>query len=274
MASKLAGIQYMGEEGVTQDCLDAIMRLIQYGDKINRVRILSSSDRHCILLTIHTRYLIAIKSGFTTGYRGEWPRKFSYILQLFDAHKIEIDEYEVAGDLIDRLNNSVLTEADVKKIELARSVRPMRLYDEYSLPQHYIEMSEGTLWKKFRLVIPLALVDSRIIDLAITFWDNPDEKLLKGYRRFEDIVRERGGVDDSGSKLFSRVFLGDKSILHWTGISTGEQVARANLIISAYSAYRNPRAHKETKGQEYEYLSEFLLLNHLYLMEREAVKKE
>lgn len=38
-------------------------------------------------------------------------------------------------------------------------------------------------------------------------------------------------------------------------------------------AHRNPRAHKEMEDQALSLLSEFLLLNHLFLLESRAVEK-
>src|ERR1700753_4331815 len=95
----VAGIQYWGEPGITQECLDAVLRLLQYDDHIKEVRILSASGRHCLLITIEPHDLIAIKSGFGSGYDGEGSRKFSYLIELLDAHGVELDEYEVPNSL-------------------------------------------------------------------------------------------------------------------------------------------------------------------------------
>ena len=51
-----------------------------------------------------------------------------------------------------------------------------------------------------------------------------------------------------------------------------ERVGRANLFAAIYMAYRNPRAHQENPKAEL--LEEFLLLNHLYRLERAAVKAD
>jgi len=87
-------IQYLGLPGITQECLDGIMRLLQYEDRIVRARILSASGDHGFLLSVQPENLVAIKAGFGSGYSGEGSRKFSYALELLDAHRIEIDEYE------------------------------------------------------------------------------------------------------------------------------------------------------------------------------------
>ncbi len=87
--NQLAGIEYSGVPGASKECQDAVMRLLQYGDQITRVRILSCSKEHCLLLTVNVGDLIAIKSGFTSGYIGEGPTAFSCVLQLLDAHKAQ-----------------------------------------------------------------------------------------------------------------------------------------------------------------------------------------
>ena len=113
----LAGIQYHGEPGSTSDCVDAVMRLVQFNDQITKARILTSSNEHCLLLSINTGDLVAIKSGFTSGYGGEGPHGFSYVLQLLEAYDVEIEEYGVSPDLINRLDNSGLTQTDLDQID-------------------------------------------------------------------------------------------------------------------------------------------------------------
>jgi hypothetical protein len=94
------GIQYVGLRGVTHDCEQAIVRLVQFGEDIERARILSSLNEHCLLLTIGAGDLIAVKSGFTSGYsdvgdcqRGIIDPSYKFgchlILLNFDAMKVQ-----------------------------------------------------------------------------------------------------------------------------------------------------------------------------------------
>lgn len=269
----LAKIQYSGEDGITQECLDAIMRFLQYDDEITDVKVLFDGERYALLLTIGEFDLVAIKSGFSVGYPGEGPRKFSYALALLEAHGIPMDEYVVSGDIIKRINDSALTKRDIETINATKPVRPLRLYN-YIDTDDFKGIKKGTLWQSFRPVIPFAIIDPRIMDLAVSFWEHPDANLNSGYRRFEDIVRARTNSKDHGCDLFKKAFLLEKSVLTWNDIENGEKVARSNIIISSYSAYRNPRAHKEKKGHSHEYLSEFLLLNHMYRLEAESVENK
>lgn len=277
-----AGIEYVGVAGISRECRDAVLRLVQYGDQITHARILSCSilsrfsRRHCLLLSVGAGDLVAVKSGFASGYVGEGPRAFSYVLQVLDAHGVEIDECVVSQELIERVDKSSLTQADLKAIEAAEQVRP-RTWDEYVIePRLEMELvtkgCSGDLWREFPAVIPFAIIDRRIADLAISFWQGPDEKLLTGYRRLEDVVRERTAIDERGAKLFSRAFNPDGGKLTWKDTSPKECVGRMMLFTGTYMAYRNRRAHREPKGWGQRLLEEFLLLNQLYILEKEATE--
>ncbi len=265
----LAGIEYSGLPEISQECQDAVMRLLQYGDRITRARILSCSNTHCLLLTVNAGDLVAVKSGFGSGYRGEGAHTFSYVLQLLDAHGADIEEYEVDDDVIERLDSSSLTKSDIDKLDVAHPVRPTRWHD-YVFEDHWESEKSGELWEEFHPVIPFAIIDSRIINLAISFWEGPDDRLLIGYRRLEDIVRKRTGVDEHGAKLFSQAFVGPTAKLGWKDLDGSEQTGRGSLFTAAYMAYRNRRAHGELKDRANDQLAEFLLLNHLYLLEKES----
>jgi hypothetical protein len=266
---RLAGIEYSGIAGASQECQNAVVRLLQFGDSITHARILSSNNNHCLLLTINAGDLVAIKSGFTSGYGGEGPRRFSYVLQLLEASDVEIDEYQVDGALLERLDACGLTVSDVQRLDAAKPVRPSRWHD-YVFDKDFDAARDGRLWREFPHVIPFAIIDSRIADLALSFWKGPDDRLLKGYRRLEDIVRERTGIPEHGAKLFSQALGGLSPRLEWKDIDETERSGRLNLFTGTYMAHRNPRAHRELKPHPGVQLAEFLLLNHLYCLEREA----
>ena len=268
--SKFAGVEYYGIPGCTQECVDSIMRLIQFNDKILKARILSCNKDHGFLLTINIGDIVGIKSGFASGYRGEGPRGFSYILQLLQSYEVEIEEYIVNQELIERLDSSSLTKLDIKNIDKSKPIRPNR-WINYIFEEDRDNNINGKIWKEFPYVLPLAVIDRRITDLAKSFWENPDEKHINGYRRLEDIVRKRSGIQEHGTKLFSRVFLNSRPKLAWKGISTPEQKGRGGLFSSTYMVYRNPRAHNELKRDPNELINEFLLLNHLFLLESKSI---
>jgi hypothetical protein len=225
-----------------------------------------------LLLMVGVGDLIAVKSGFTSGYGGTGPHAFSYVLQLLEFHGVKIEEYDVAPELLERVNDSALTIADIEGLDERRPVRPSR-WPDYVLVEHRGQARDGSLWRDFPPIIPFAIIDSRLADLAMSFWSGPDDRLLTGYRRLEDIVRKRAGINESGSKLFSQAFAIEDSKLVWKNIEAAEQSGRANLFTGMWRAYRNPRAHRESGNHSKQHLSEFLLLNHLFVLEAQAQKR-
>ncbi len=269
-AARPAGIEYVGQPGISKECKDAVLRLLQFGDRVTHVRILSSSNYHCLLLRLNVGYLVAVKSGFSSGYLGEGSRTFSYVLELLDAHGADIEEYIVPAEVIGRLDSSSLTAGDLNTLDAAKPVRPLR-WPHYVFEDDEDQKDAGTLWQEFPPVIPFAVIDSRIVDLALSFWDEPDQKLLVGYRRLEEIVRKRTAIDGHGAKLFSRAFAPNDGRLAWKDINGGEHAGRMELFTSAYMAYRNRRAHRESSDSAETLLTEFLLLNHLYRLEKDSI---
>lgn len=265
---KAAGIEYMGVAGCSSDCKNAVIKLLQFGTRITLVKILTYKKHHCLLLTINNDDTIAIKSGFGSGYAGEGARTFSYVLGLFDYYDIEIEEHDVRKDLIARLDLSALTIGDLEKLKDARPIRPSRWRD-YEFKDDW-ERNLGAFWQEFPPVIPFSIIDERITDLAMKFIERPDEILLSGYRRLEDIVRQRTGSKEHNTNLFQEAFLSNPPKLKWNNVNDAEKKGRGMLFTAAYMAHRNPRAHKELKESIDHQLGEFLLLNHLYTLEKEA----
>lgn len=275
----LAGIQYLGLAGISASCLDAIVRLIHFGDKIHKAKLLSCfgehSGTHCFLLTINYDELIAIKSGFSSGYRGEGPAALSMALQLLQKHGVEIDEYEVSPEVIARVEQSCLTNKDIASIDASRHLPPRDLYDYIYDQEERLKASDEMLARRFPEAMPFGIIDSRLYDLALNFETQPDNSIMSGYRRLEDIVRERTGLTESNAKLFSKAFQGEEPFLFWKGIDdAGELSGRASLFTATYMAFRNRRAHREPDPYAGGSLQEFLLLNHLYWLEKESVIRE
>jgi hypothetical protein len=268
----LAGIQYLGEDGVTQPCKRAIVGLLQEGERVTTARILTQGTTHAFLLIINPGWVLAIKSGFSSGYGGEGPRGFSRVLQLLFEHGAEMLEYEVDESFMQRLACSALTVADVRGIEKTRPIGGR--WADYVSEQDWARSKAKTLWDDFPLVIPLAIVDPRIIDLAHTFWEAPNDRLLSAWRRLEEGVRKRISSSDHGAKLFAAAFLGPNAQLRWPGLEAGEQAARAELFRSAYGTFRNPRAHRELEPALAADVSEFLIINQLYRLEAIAVPSD
>lgn len=65
--------------------------------------------------------------------------------------------------------------------------------------------------------------------------------------------------------------LKDGAPVTWACNESSERKGRANLFKGAVMAHRNPLAHRELKTNAVDALSEFLLLNHLYKLEADAI---
>ena len=147
--------------------------------------------------------------------------------------RCDVHEVEVSRAMLDRLDESALTRADIALIGQTRAVRPSRWTE--------VEGFDKSVWHSFR--------------------------------RLEDLVRTRTGLSEHGYKLFSQAFTVDKSKLKWALADSGEQAGRAQLFTGAFMAFRNPRPHREARSHARDSLAEFLLLNQLFILEREAIER-
>lgn len=272
---QVAGIQYLGERGITEYCKQAVIQLIHFGEQIEEVKILTAegehSNSHCLLLTIRYGKQLAIKNGFSSGYPGEGPRGYSFVLNLLSKYTENIGEYIVTEGVFDRLINSCLTVKDLELINSLKKIRPARWYDYVP----YQEKLNPDVFTEFPLTIPMALIDKRLINIALSFTKNPDSSILNAYRKIESIVRDRTNLThESSTKLFSKAFQGDEPILYWKNLDSGESRGRVSLFTSTFLAYRNNRAHQEPKHNLDDDIREFLLINQLFILESESVLRE
>ena len=275
MKAKFAGIQYMGESGITQTCKEAVIQLIHAGEDIKDVKILTfeetHSSAHALLLTLRYDIQVIIKGGFASGYNGEAPRGYAFILDLLRNYTDSINEYIISKSIFERISNSSLTVKDLEYINSINPVRPARWYESVYL---YKER-ERSIFSEFPLTIPMALLDPRLIELALDFNKNPDSAIMGAYRKLESIVKARTDLNnESGVKLLAKAFQGDDSILYWGNLDSGEYKGRASLFTSFYMAYRNKRAHQEPRHNKSDDIREFMLVNQLFVLESEAVVRQ
>lgn len=274
---EFAGIEYHGAGGTTRNCLEAIVRLIQFGSIIQKAYLLSNIDsesecgQHCYLIITELEDYIAVKSGFSSGYGGEGPAGLSLSLQLLIRHGIEIEEYEIDGNLVDRIDQSCLLTSDLDFLTSQGPIRPVRIYDYIQLRESFRSFDDLQVRSLFPDIVPFSIIDIRLMDIAINLANQPDQSLMSGFKRLEDIIRKRTNLNDSnGAKLFSQAFLGSDPALHWPDISEAELKGRVSLFTGTYMAYRNKRAHREYKTDFHDAIQEFLLINQLFVMEQEA----
>lgn len=272
MKSKFAGIQYLGDSGVTQICKEAVIQLIHAGEDIKDVKILTFEEAysrvHALLLTLRYDIQVIIKGGFASGYNGEAPKGYAFVLNLLRNYTDSINEYIISKSTFERISNSSLTVKDLEYINGIKPVRPARWYDSAYLHKEH----ERNIFSEFPLTIPMALLDIRLIELALDFDKNPDNAIMGAYRKLESIVKARTGLNnESGVKLFAKAFQGDNSILYWENLDSSESIGRASLFTSIFMAYRNNRAHQEPRHNPSDDIREFILINQLFILESEAV---
>lgn len=274
---KPAAIQYAGLPGISLESLQAILRFIQFGDTITKARLLTAAEgrevSHCFLLEVSGSDLVAVRSGFSSGYAGEGPRTLSRALAVLDAFGVEVDEYDVDIQIIEMIDAGTLSASALQKIDKLRPVRPPRLYD-YREHWDPICQQNDRLLNDFRPVIPYYLVDAQLMDLAIGFWDSPDERLMTGFKRLEDKLRRRAAVQEVGTQLVTAAFRRNPPKLVWPDLLDTEREGRIELFFAAFKAYRNPRAHNERQSTTEKLLWEFLLINQLFKYETEAQASE
>jgi len=126
--------------------------------------------------------------------------------------------------------------------------------------------------QQFALVPNFGLLDSRLFDYARLLESDPDAAISKAFRSLEETVRARCGLPGLfGKILFERAFLKQGALLTWKGLEPNEIRGRGELFVAIFSAFRNPRAHRQINASRSQHLREFMLINELFLLESEAV---
>lgn len=273
LTTRLAGVAYAGNSGTTSHCIAALTRLIYGGEPLKKGALLSCDQSHAFVLFAEYGEVFIIKNGFTSGYSGEGPHGLAVALEILQRHNIDVDEYEVDKKLLHRLEHSCLLQTDLDRLESTKPIRPQKLYD-YVFPfKEELRKPSLYLAQYYPSTVPFRLIDERIMDLAVAFSEDHDRAIFSAYRRLEDTVRQRTGINGSGSKLFSRSFLSDEAPLTWDVRDPNEAKGRASMFTSVFGAFRNSRMHCENKQTEEEALREFLLVNELFLLEASAIRK-
>lgn len=266
-------MQYLGEAGISSYCKEAIIKLIHSGDKIKKVKILTArkdkySQEHCFLIIDTFDTTTAIKRRFSSGYPGEGPKTFACALKLLETYTNDINEFIVTPNILDKIDESCLTLKDIEHINSQKKVLPSRWHD------YIYDVGCPDIFKDFPQELPMALIDKRLIKIALNFSNNSDHEILNAYRLLESIVRERTGLEESSTKLFSKAFQGNEPILYWDKIDAGERIGRASIFSNVFMAYRNNRAHQEPENHFKDDLREFLMINHLFILESKSILRE
>lgn len=275
-SSSPAGLPYHGSTGITNRCLRAIQRLLQTS-VVARARVLSSPGptasvrQHGFLLLADPEDYVVVLPGFSSGYAGEGPRGLSQAIALLREFDVDMDELVLSADAFARLRVSALTNADLETICSSRPTAGTSVYD-YLLERH-LSTGGACPWDDADVAIPFPILHPRVRELALRFWTSPDATLTTAFRRLEDSIRQRSGLQHGyGRSLINRTFGSNSPRLIWAGVSGGETTGRAARFASALGAYRNPRMHSEPGSEtRAELLRELLAVNELYFLLDEAV---
>lgn len=226
-APALAGIQYMGLARGARSCRDAVLRLLQGGVRVAKARIITAGEEHALLLTVDDADTIAIKTGL--GGQGENRGLRAQTLRLLRTHGADIDEWEVDPNFLRRVEVSALTRADLELLDDALPLRPVRW-------TAYLDDSDvETLTLPHSL--PLGLIDGRLMDLAMRFYEAPERSVSAAAKRVEALAKDR--KDD----------------------------ATATAVLAALAlAGRSGCGPERHKSEPAQLCSEFLYLNHLIRM--------
>ncbi|WP_185821217.1 TIGR02391 family protein [Xanthomonas sp. GW] len=267
-------IQYHGSANTTQSCLKAIIRLVEAGG-VRLARILTCTNRHAFYLEFSDPSPACIKSGFASGYSGEGSAGLALAIRLLQRHRIDVEECDVSFGLMARLDRCSLTHSDIEAIRESTLRRPTRVYDYANDGMAGRGKWEDALRSRQPMVIPWAILDGRLIELALDMESDPDMAVFRAFRDLEEIVKQRCSlaIELHGLSVFKRAFRGGGSILEWRGMHQAEADGRAQLFEGAYSAFRNARAHRGGNHDLRNALREFLVANELFLLEAEAVPR-
>ena len=271
---------YRGSRGTTRSCVEAIATaLAESRSPGSAVLVSGPADKygcrsHLFVLTSEEGTRTVTRDGFASGYGGTGPAGLTQAILLLDAWKWELEEVRVDGRVFERIATGRMTVRDEEIVfEGGRRYPISEIFYRY-VPMEELENAESrNSWRGLPVILPIPLFDRRLHDLVQSFWTDPDAALSRGYRRLEELIRARTGMDDHGAKLFSRAFLHDKAPLTWDE-HEGEARAYAQLFAATFSAFRNARAHRELESSENELAMELLQLNTLFILESRAIERE
>lgn len=273
-----ADVDYRGSRGTTQSCLEALgYALMEYRCSGIAALISGPADEHAcrshlfILSPGYGRQTV-IRDGFASGYGGEGPAGLKRAILLLDNWQWDIGEIRVDDPTFERIASGAISHTALEEVLKQRRYPVSEVFYRYLSREDLDDRETQNPWASIPVALPLPLLDRRLHDLTVRFWENPDAVLSRGYRRLEDLVRAKTDIDEHGAKLFSRAFGNESSPLTWE-LNDAESRANAQLFIAAFSAFRNARAHRELNDDEHQIVTELIHLNTLFVLESRLVRR-
>jgi len=266
-------IEVVGQSGVTERCLEAIRRLIQFGDSIRLARLLTTGDTHAFLLELDQERLVFVRSGFTSGYNGEGPLGLGQALALLETVGAEIKHHRISPKLLKRGNLGQWSDKDVQTIR-SLEVNHALTWLEWMHAVKAMPRSSALL-AAFPPVIPYALLVPELMDTALELSQRGGDALRDAFVRLEQHIKALcGDPKDFGVRLMEKAFLGKDPLLCWDGDAAKEQEGRGGLFVSTFKVYRNPRAHEIVTSDLREEIQELMVLNQLWIWLRQVRRRD
>lgn len=269
LLSETPVVDYVNGERTSRGALQALMNALQLQPAVTKVWLLTTDYDHALIVVYQDDKYIAIQGGLSSGRPSEGTKTLSKALAFIDSLGLSIHEILVPFGLMNRLIRGGLTQKDISTLD-AGGVGHGH-WPNYILPEDWESSTTRQLWDTAEPMIPMAIIDPRLRDIAIRFWKSPDSALMDGYRRLECCIRGRIDCNSRGIDIFGKAFGGKQPQLAWQEELGSGDSARQLLFRGVFQAYRNARAHNELQTSPNESLTEFLLLNHLFLLEAAAV---
>lgn len=204
-------VQYLGESGLTQPCLQAINAILNSGILPEQATIVTriiekprvydrrtnrSQEEHLFLLW-NWGYipLIVIPSGFGSGYSGEGPSGFALAICLIREKSIPIDGINVDKTIFDAIDKGEIAYVDdqiFKDIKSQSETYDWPWYDW--VPENYERALErGQLWYHSYLK---SYTPTNPVYLTIANVDLFNSDVGKKLRLAEDKIRKGGQTED------------------------------------------------------------------------------
>jgi len=196
-SEKRPSVQYLGESGLTQPCLQAICAILNSGILPERATVVTNPHNKHLFLFWAWGFipLIVIPSGFKSGYSGEGAKGFALAICLVREKSIPIDGVFIEESIFDAIDKGKLKYADdriFKDIKIGSKLCSWPWYDW--VPEDYEEtLKRGLLWHHVYLH---RYTPTNTVYMAITNIDyfNPD--VGKKLRLAEDKIRKADQTEE------------------------------------------------------------------------------
>jgi len=274
--SDQALISYVGTHS-SIDASESIIDFIARGNKPELALLLSSSAEinsnirhHGFFLQFHENTTIIISPRYTSGYIGTGSTNLSKILPLLENIFDQVLEYSMSSEPFNRLKKHQLLNSDIDKIiNSAPTMYSKGNLENYITQNDFQRAYNLNVLNDFKARLPLTMLDSKLNNIALNIFNNPIDTIREACSIVEITLKEKSGLDESGTKLFDSALKPRTGKLKIKNCDDyGEQAGLQFLAKGFYQLHRNPIMHK-TKDMLNKSvkasISELLIANHLLL---------